>query len=210
MSPVRFAGGGTLKTTGGKLGNVVNGTFQQKWPLSNTINFSNLWNAPQPDGVDPKVAANPTLQAIKDKPMPTWVGNFKSTVQAEVDLVTSYIAQTAGKTSIWVTYGVPNRDLGNYSGGGFTSRAAYIDWVTRIRDALGTAPVVIISEPDALGQSRQISDATQKADRIENLRQANTILAAAPNSKVYIDAAHWVPAAEQAALLHFTLTVIQL
>lgn len=161
---------------------------------TNPPNITNLWKPPQQ--VDSKVAANPELKPIADQPGAKWLNN-----QADADSLGSLVTQAAGKTMQLVVYAIPGRDGGMYSSGGFPDRASYINFVNTIKTQVGTAPCIVVVEPDALGLSHGFTDAAAKADRVENLRQAVNILATIPNAEVYIDASIWIPPTEQRDLL---------
>ena len=132
---------------------------------STSVDIANLWRAPQQ--VDNYLNDYPELAPIAVQPQGRWCteGTSKANVQ-------DWTSQANGKTMLLVVYAIPGRDNGQYSAGGFSNRSAYLSWCTGVRDGVGTAPVIFIIEPDALGLSDGISDSTTRAERIETLRQA--------------------------------------
>lgn len=169
------------------------GTLLWQKPTATAVDPGNLWRAPQQ--VDNYLAANPQLQPLADQPQGRWIGEWTTPTDVQ-----SYVSAAAGKTMLLVVYAIPNRDAGSYSAGGFPDRASYLAWLTGIRDAIGSAPAILVYEPDALGHANGF-DATTKAERIETLRQGVGVLAAAPNAETYVDASRWIPTATQADLL---------
>lgn len=137
------------------------------------------------------------MQTITEGPWSGWIGDW---VPEPTSQIAGHVTAATGRPFVVVLYGIPNRDSGNYSAGGFPDRATYLSWVTKARNGSGTAPVWWVLEPDALGLSNDF-DATTRAERQETLRQAVVILKGDPNAKVYVDASMWVPPADMAALL---------
>jgi endoglucanase len=109
-------------------------------------------------------------------------------------------AQRARQTAVFVVYGFPNRDCGNYSGNGILADE-YLEWVQAITIALrqsASAPILIL-EPDALALSTQCRPI---AANLPLLRIAVDWLSTS-GASIYIDAGHsaWVPARQMASLL---------
>ncbi|MGB4758635.1 MAG: glycoside hydrolase family 6 protein [Candidatus Saccharimonadales bacterium] len=155
----------------------------------------NLWHSPQ--GSDSLVPANPELAAIYNQPRALWVGEWYSNPQTSV---ANFATMAAGRTMVMPVYAIPNRDSGGYSAGGFPNQAAYLNWVTGVKNGAGNAPVLYILEPDALGLAHGLS-AGAKAERIDTLSQAAAILKQGSRAKVYIDMGTWISAGEAADLL---------
>jgi endoglucanase len=152
-------------------------------------------------------AANPdsaeaqTLARIAEQPAATWLLPEKfplDTVQSDVAAIAD-AAAAAGQEPIFVIYGIPNRDCGNFSAGGL-SEAEYPVWVSAIASALATRPAVVILEPDALALASECGNVAQ---RVAQIQQGVTTLAGTI-ATVYLDAGHsdWVDAATIADLLN--------
>ena len=103
---------------------------------------------------------------------------------------------------VLVAYNIPERDCDSHSGGGAVSAGAYRAWIDALVDGIGSTPVAVIVEPDALAQLDCLS-ASEQRTRLDLLRYAVTELAAQPHIAVYLDAGHsdWVAADEMAERL---------
>jgi endoglucanase len=160
------------------------------YPLSAHAAFYNFPNT----SVDVWIAANPTdtrMPLIRDQiasfPAALWIGN--SGTQNGISISQNLIAaQSAGEMPVIVLYNIPGRDCGGFSSGGAGSTAAYETWVDGVVSQIGTKPVTVIVEPDALA----FSVSGCQIDRTA-LNYAVTHLKTNDNSKVYIDAgnAEW-------------------
>ncbi|MFB2580757.1 glycoside hydrolase family 6 protein [Herbiconiux sp. P15] len=140
------------------------------------------------------------FDAIAEVPTAIWltpekypageIGGYLGDLVAEADAL--------GESPIFTVYGVPNRDCGNFSGGGLTAEE-YPVWVQEIADALTGSSAVIILEPDALALADECDNVDE---RLAEVSGAVDILSGA-ELVVYIDAGHsnWGPAADMAALL---------
>jgi endoglucanase len=118
--------------------------------------------------------------------------------------VSSYVdgveADAAAKSElpVFVVYGIPSRDCGNFSAGGAKARE-YPLWISAIATAIGDRPTVIILEPDSIALSPDCG--TEKAtadflnDAIGRFTGAKTV--------IYLDGGHsnWLPAETMAPLL---------
>jgi endoglucanase len=133
-----------------------------------------------------------------------WFANYQpSTVTAAVQAVTGPAA-SAGRTPVLVVYDIPNRDCGGASAGGAPDLASYQTYVRNFAAGLGTAPAVVILEPDSLALQTCLSaaDATARDSAIGTA--VTTLKSADANAKVYLDAGHsaWNSASDQAARLN--------
>src|SRR4051812_30335164 len=156
------------------------------------------------------VAANPNdsrTAVIRDKiasqPASRWLSNFNiNTVQAEVS---GYVngANAAGQIPVLTVYGITNRDCGGASAGGAPDLGQYQTWIGNLARGLGGQTVLVMLEPDsiALQTCLSASDITARDQALHTATQ--TIKAANPNAKVYLDAGHsaWNSAADQAGRL---------
>ncbi|MFD5429951.1 glycoside hydrolase family 6 protein [Streptomyces sp. NPDC127084] len=123
-------------------------------------------------------------------------------ITREVRTVTSG-AVTAGRVPVLVPYAIPDRDCGGASQGGAPDLDAYGRWMEEFADGLGSAPVIVILEPDSLALSDCLSDADRAARNAALARASRTLKAANPRAKVYFDAGHsgWHSPAAMAGLL---------
>jgi len=156
------------------------------------------------------VAANPNdsrTPVIRDKiasqPQAHWLSSFNlSTVTSEVSSVVS-AANSAGQVPVLSAYEIPNRDCGGASAGGATDYTQYQQWISGFSQGLGAKTVIVILETDSLALQTCLSGSDVTA-RDQALSQAvQTIKAANPNAKVYLDGGHsaWNSASDQAARL---------
>ena len=151
-----------------------------------------------PDGMVQHIGSgDPLTAAIAEGPFSGWTGDWHPDPGA---IISGYVTAAAGSPFVAALYAIPNRDAGGYSGGGFANRGEYLTWVTSARDGAGSAPLWWVVEPDALGHAHNFT-AGDAAERQETIRQAVVLLTANANARIYIDASHWVPAADMAALL---------
>lgn len=153
------------------------------------------------------VAANPNdsrVGVIRDKiasqPAAHWVSSFNlGTVQADVS---TYVggAAAAGQIPVLAIYGITNRDCGGASAGGAPDLATYQTWIGNIARGLGNQTVIVALEPDSIALQTCLSGSDISA-RDQALHTATqTLKAANPSTKVYLDAGHstWNSAGEQA------------
>lgn len=156
------------------------------------------------------VAANPNdsrMPVIRDKiasqPQARWLSTFNpSTVRAEVS---GYVnaANAVNQIPVLSVYEITNRDCGGASAGGAPDLTQYQSWVSAFAGALGSQTVIIVLETDSLALVTCLN-ATELAARNQALNTATqTIKAANPNARVYLDGGHsaWNSAAVQAARL---------
>jgi endoglucanase len=156
------------------------------------------------------VAANPNdsrTPVIRDKiasqSQVRWMSNFNlSTVQSEVS---SFVgaANAANQVPVLTTYAIPNRDCGGASAGGASDYNQYQQWISAYARGLGNRTVVIIMETDALALQTCLSG-TEVQQRDQAISTAvQTMKAANPNVKVYLDGGHsaWNSASDQGSRL---------
>lgn len=147
---------------------------------------------------EPPVVTPPLDTQLLDHVDAKWLGGWYDNIWAAVH---SIIEDAHGKPSILVAYNVQNRDNGNYSAGGVGSVQEYWSWSGSIADAIGSAPVYLVLEPDALGLLDQLSG-SQKQDRYDALQGAIDGYKAKPNIKIYVDASMWLSPQEAANRLN--------
>lgn len=143
---------------------------------------------------------NPLLVAVVNTPTAYWMDSL-STPAVDAKYVAA--AQAAGTTPILALYGIPHRDCGNFSAGGFGSGAAYRSWIDGVAAAIGGGPAVVVLEPDALAMADCLSG-DQRQERFDLIAYGVDTLTRNPATAVYVDAGHsrWVSVDEMAARLN--------
>ncbi|NJQ05662.1 glycoside hydrolase family 6 protein [Streptomyces lonarensis] len=160
----------------------------------------NVWLDENPD--DPRAPL--IAERIGSQPQAVWfAGEYDpDTITERVAEVTS-AAEAAGQLPVVVPYMIPFRDCGNHSGGGAPSFAAYAEWGERFAAGLGSEPVVVVLEPDAIPLIDCLDD-QQRAERLAALSGlAEAVTDANPSARVYYDVGHsgWHAPAEIAPTL---------
>jgi hypothetical protein len=89
------------------------------------------------------------LEKIASRPTAMWFGGWNYDVRAEVDRYVTR-ATNSGGVPVLVTYNIPHRDCGSYSGGGAASAAEYRSWIRAFADGIGDRKAAVIIEPDAI------------------------------------------------------------
>lgn len=133
------------------------------------------------------------LQKIASQPQATWLGEWNSNNGTVVDSLLTGAAKL-NQAAIFVLYGIPDRDLGGDSSGGYTSDAQYKSFVDSIVSAVKGRQAWFIIEPDAIGEgwaSDSTLSSSQKTDRAGLLTYAATQLATV-SSHVYLDTGDWL------------------
>jgi endoglucanase len=119
---------------------------------------------------------------------------------------------------VLVAYDLPFRDCGQYSAGGAKSTAEYLQWIDGLAQGIGSAPAVVILEPDGLGlvpnegctvspgdlAAAGLADqAAAQAARYAQLNAAVDRLEHQPKVGVYLDATHpaWLNTGDAASRL---------
>lgn len=104
-------------------------------------------------------------------------------------------AEAAGTTPVLVTYFIPHRDCGDYSGGGAASAAEYRQWVDEFAAGIGDRAAYVIVEPDAVAQKIAGCEKADADERYGLLAYAVDRIKARPHTRVYLDAgnAGWLP-----------------
>lgn len=111
-----------------------------------------------------------------------WVGPADSTSAVRAHAAA---ATAVGRTPVFVTYAIPNRDCGNHSAGGFGTGAEYRAWVDTVAAGLRGSRAVVVVEPDALLHLDRCGD---RNERTALLRYSVDAYVAA-GAEVYLDAA---------------------
>lgn len=140
------------------------------------------------------------LATIANTPTAYWMDQA-STPSVDAKYIAD--AQAAGTVPILALYAIPHRDCGSFAAGGFSSAAAYKDWIDGVASVVGAGPAAIILEPDALAMAGCLS-ADQRQERFDLMSYAVDTLTRNPASAVYVDGGHsrWVSAEDMAARLN--------
>ena len=150
------------------------------------------------------VPPNAALTAIANTPQAYWLDQAFPTATV-TRTVSRYVgaAQAAGSIPVLALYAIPDRDCGSFAAGGFATGAAYRGWIDAVAAGLGSAPVAIILEPDAIAMADCLS-ADQRQERFGLIRYAVDALTRDPAAAVYIDGGHsrWVSVETLAARLN--------
>jgi endoglucanase len=122
---------------------------------------------------------------IAAQPVPDWLTQPTGEVGAAVR---SYVGRAAAakQRPLLVTYFVPGRDCGSYSGGGAADAADYRAWIREVAGALHGVAATVVVEPDAV--PHEVSGCGQGDGRAELLTDAVAVLKAAGPVAVYLDA----------------------
>jgi endoglucanase len=138
------------------------------------------------------------LDKIATRPQAFWFGGWEGDVGTAVDGVVTRAA-AAGRVPALVAYAIPKRDCGGYSGGGAGNPDGYRAWIRAYAAGIGSRRAIVIVEPDALAGIDCLG-ATDRDTRYALLADAVRVLAALPNTAVYLDGGHdaWQPVATMA------------
>ncbi|MDM7889128.1 glycoside hydrolase family 6 protein [Curtobacterium sp. RHCJP20] len=89
-------------------------------------------------------------RTIAQQPVAIWLGEWYTGEALDRVIARNLAAaERVGRTPVFVTYAVPNRDCGGYSAGGL-SPSEYAEWNRRIAADLRGHRAVVIVEPDSL------------------------------------------------------------
>jgi endoglucanase len=132
-------------------------------------------------GTRPADAA--TMDKLAAQPTFMWLGGYSN---EETRLANALAGANSANARLQIAlYGIPFRDGGSYSSGGFANGAQYKAWIDRIAGRIGGSATLIVLEPDAVAMS---IPAEMQAERWDALNYAITRLQSLPNTLVYLDA----------------------
>lgn len=133
------------------------------------------------------------LAPITSQPVATWLSDDDPRPLAER---ATTAAAAAGELPVLVAYHRPGRDCGSYSAGGSKDANAYREWIGSVAAGIGDRRALVILEPDAVAQvaSNQCPDSASPDKTYPLLAEAVSVLAALPQTLVYLDAGHpgWI------------------
>ncbi|WP_218601559.1 glycoside hydrolase family 6 protein [Pseudonocardia abyssalis] len=126
------------------------------------------------------------IDRIAAQPVPQWLTAPTGQVGAQVS---GYVdrARSVGQIPLLVPYHVPDRDCGSFSGGGAVDAEDYRAWIREVAAELRDGPATVVLEPDAVPHELA-GCADSGAGRAELLSDAVTVLKAAGQVTVYVDA----------------------
>lgn len=145
-------------------------------------------------------ATRDAFLTIADQPTGIWLTPEEYPVGEVGPYVTEVVADaTAGDTlPLFVVYGVPDRDCGQFSAGG-TTVEGYEAWVREIAVALDGTGTPVVLEPDGISLAEQCGDVEGRLSLVSSAAATLTDAGAT----VYLDGGHsnWHSVQETADLL---------
>lgn len=145
-------------------------------------------------------ATRDAFLTIADQPTGIWLTPEKYPAGEVGPFVAQVVADAAAQDTLplFVVYGVPDRDCGQFSAGG-TTVEGYEVWVREIAAALDGTGTPVILEPDSISLAEQCGDVE---GRLSLVSTAGTTLTDA-GATVYLDGGHsnWHSVQETADLL---------
>lgn len=145
----------------------------------------------------------PLAHKIFKHPSAFWFGdNPKKPKQHMEKSIRRLLNRAKPQLPIMVMYNIPNRDVGQHSKGGASSRERYLDFVERFARGIGNDSPIVIYEPDALPHSTLLSEEEQEW-RLELMKESLEHLTNNCNGIFYIDVGHssWLRPEEVTGLL---------
>ena len=172
--------------------NPFTGASLYVYPDSSAAKAAKLANGTQDSAAFGQLARVPTAIWLLPEEHPTGeITEFVTKIQAD--------AAVKSQLPVYVIYGVPSRDCGNYSAGGAADQE-YPLWVSAIAAGIGTYPAIVILEPDALALAPSCGT---EAATTALIKDAVARLVTDPTTTVYLDGGHsdWLEPAQMASLL---------
>lgn len=153
-----------------------------------------------PDSQTARAAAGDArLVSLADVPQATWFTDWTDSSTIE-GAISAYVGGAAARHEmpVAVLYRIPGRDCGGHAAGGAPDAEEYRAWIDGAARGVAGRPVIVVVEPDALGQLEKCTG----PERADLLRYAVETMSAT-GAWVYIDAGHsqWWPADEMARRL---------
>ena len=145
----------------------------------------------------------PLATKIFENPVSFWYGSRNGKEMEQIDYsLQRLLRRTAPQLPVLVVYNMPNRDVGQYSKGGATTRESYLDFLKSFADGISNNKPIIIFEPDSLTHTGDMSD-IEAQDRISLMKEGLQLLTDNCDALVYIDIGHsnWLSPAEASKLL---------
>jgi len=145
----------------------------------------------------------PLATKIFENPVSFWYGSRNGKEMEQIDYsLQRLLRRTAPQLPVLVVYNMPNRDVGQYSKGGATTRESYLDFLKSFADGIGSNKPILIFEPDSLTHTGDMND-VEAQDRISLMKEGLQLLTDNCDALVYIDIGHsnWLSPAEASKLL---------
>ena len=146
----------------------------------------------------------PLATKIFEKPVSFWYGSRNGKQMEKMDYsIQRLLRRTAPQLPVLVVYNMPNRDVGQYSKGGATTRESYLKFLKSFADGIGNNKPILIFEPDSLTHTGDMSDADAQ-DRISLMKEGLALLTDNCDALVYVDIGHsnWLSPEEAANLIN--------
>lgn len=124
------------------------------------------------------------LKILLENPSSKWIGEWSGDVETTLR---RHLDDSVKGYSVITVYNIPNRDCGNHSKGGHKTFESYKKWIDKVAKGIGTSPVIVILEPDAI--PLYIKKDCMKKEMLSALSYAVTRLQSS-TTMVYIDAGH--------------------
>jgi endoglucanase len=145
-------------------------------------------------------AAKTAFEQLASTPTAIWLlpeAHPTASVEGFVDRIMAD-AGSGGALPVFVVYGVPVRDCGQFSAGGLSAQE-YPGWISAIAAGIAGRQVVVILEPDALALAPQCGTEIATSRLIRGAVQ----LLAHPATTIYLDGGHsnWLDVEQMAGLL---------
>ena len=146
----------------------------------------------------------PAVSEIFKHPVSFWYGSRNGKEMEKIDYsLQRLLRRTAPQLPVLVVYNMPNRDIGQYSKGGATTRESYLAFLKSFADGIGSNKPIIIFEPDSLSHTGDMTE-IEAHDRISLMKKGLALLTNNCNALVYIDIGHsnWLSPEEASKLLN--------
>lgn len=153
--------------------------------------FLNLWKPWQYQ--DSITGQGEAFELYKAQPCFQWLGEWTTSPRSDL---AGYVASAAGRVIPLCVYGFPRY---GYSAGGVNDISSYRSWINEISAGLGSAPCILVLEPDALGLHTNMSDGTTPETALAYA--VSRFKAYNPQTAVYLDASHWIDPSVQSQRL---------
>jgi endoglucanase len=167
-----------------------NGNFEN-WTWQISDNGLNLWRPPHAQNA--VSGQGDKFELYKLQPCFVWTGLWDPNPQITM---AGYVSKAAGKVIPLCIYGYPRT---GYSSGGFNTLPEYQTWINGISAGLGSAPCMLVLEPDALGLHTNMADGTTPESALNyaltKFKSSNA------NTHVYIEASSWIDVTTQSSRL---------
>ena len=146
----------------------------------------------------------PLVSKIFEHPVSFWYGSRNGKGCTDLDKgIGRLLKRTLPNLPVFVIYNLPNRDMGHYSKGGSANKLEYLDFMDQFCKGIGSHPVIVIFEPDALPHAT-LMDKEDAEFRLDLMREGLSMLTQRTNASVYVDIGHsnWLGPEEAGKMLN--------